>query len=490
MSAVKRNVAWLLLSQGATWIASILTLLIVPNELGDQLFGDLSFALVYVSVFGLVATYGTSEFLTKTLARATGDTGHYLYNTLILKLIASLTACSLAVALGVLLNFDRERILLVAVFAMGMVFTVLNNVMLGGYQALQRMGRPAFWNAISLYVGAISGIMVLFLGGSVVAYALVFNLALAIPLVGNSLGLREELGTSRGLDRRVWGHVIRGGFPFFILSGLSLIYGSVDIAMLEVFAGTETVGWYALAYRWVGMPALFAVSVATAFFPALSAEGAAISDAFRSMANRALYVVLIVAIPAATGIGLVARDFISLVYGSDFAQAVPLIQLMAIAIPIIGLDVVLGTVVVAIDRQRQWMMFSMAAAVFNPLANLVAIPYAMDRYDNGAIGAAFTTVLTEGILMVGAFVIIPRGILGRQAMGVGFRVVAASAAMVPVVLALGSTPLYTQIGAGAIVYTMASFGLKTISTDEIRQLRRGLANRGALPSADEATIDS
>ena len=372
-----------------------------PRRTRDALYGELSFAYVYVALFGILATYGTSEFLTKTLARDTGSTGHYVYNTLVIKLIASLLVSGLAIGLGFVLRFDAQRMALVGVYCIGMVLTVLNNVLIGGLQALQRMGRPALWNAISLYVGAILGIILLFGGAGVVAYALAFNLALIIPVIGNAIGLRAELRTHREPDRRVWRHVVFGGFPFFVMSGLLAVYGSVDIPMIEAFDGTEAVGWYALAYRWVSMPAFFAAAVATAFFPALSAEGG--KSRMRSSRWRTERCTsLLFAVPAAIGIGLIATDFISLVYGSDFQQAAPLMQLLSLHIPIVGLDIVLGTVVVAADRQRQWVTFSAVAAMFNPLANLLAIPLAIEWFDNGAIGTAFTTVLTELILMTGA----------------------------------------------------------------------------------------
>jgi O-antigen/teichoic acid export membrane protein len=485
VTVIRRNVAWLLLSQGATWSVSIVSLLFVPNELGDELFGELSFIAVYVGLIGLVATYGTTEFLTKTLSRSTADTGHYLHNVLVMKLLAGLVCTALAIGLGVAFGFDRQRIVLVCVFCIGMVFTLLNQVLLSGYHALQQMGRPAFWNAIGLYVGALTGIAVLLMGGSVIAYALAWNLALVIPLVGNLLGMTSELRGSRGLDRRVWTHVVTGAFPFFVLSGLLVIYGSVDVAMIEVMVGTEAVGWYALAYRWVGMPALFAVAVATAFFPALSVEGAAISETFKAMANRALFVVLIFSIPAAIGIGLIAEDFISLAYGADFQEAVPIMRVMAIAIPIIALDVVLGTVVVAIDRQRQWIVVGAVAAVFNPLANLIAIPYATRTFDNGALGAAFTTLLTEVILLVGALLIIPKGLLDRHTLKLGGRIVLASAAMVPVVLLLGSAPLLVQIAMGAVAYAVSSLALKTISFDDVRELRSSIGRRGRRTVGDD-----
>lgn len=488
VSAIKRNIMWLLLSQAATWSVSIIVLVIVPNELGDATFGELGFTMVYVGLFGLVATYGTSEYLTKTLARSPADTGHYLFNALVMKLFTSMILAACAIGLGVVLGFTRERLTLILVLCIGMVFAVLNNVLVGGYQALQRMGRPALWNAISLYVGAFVGVTILLTGGSVVCYALAYSLALVIPIIGNALGLRTELRSNGGLDRRVWRLVLTGGFPFFVMSGLLAISGSVDIPMIQVLAGSEAVGWYALAYRWVSMPAFIAVSVATAFFPALSAEGAAASDSFANMANRAIGVVLLVAIPASIGIGLIADDFIGLLYGSEFEQSVPLMRLLALQIPIISLDIVLGTVVVAADRQRQWIIFSAMAAIFNPLTNLIAIPYTMDRFDNGAIGAAFTTVVTEMILMLGALLIRPKGVFDRATRRLVLRIVLAGTTMFPAVLLVGSATLFVQIAVGTTVYVVSSLALKTISIAELRQLRAGVTNSPRSDQVDDVAI--
>ena len=488
MSVVRRNILWLLLSQGATWLVSIVLLVIVPGELGDALFGEVSFAAVYVSLFSLVATFGTAEFLTKTLARDTSKTGHYVFNTLLMKLVVSVGLSAVAIALAFALDFDRLRIELIAAYCLGMVVTVLNNVLLGGLQGLQQMGRPALLNAISTYVAAVVGTILLFNGGGIIGYVLAFNLAPLIALVGNAFGLRPALRSHGRIDPHVWKLVLTGGFPFFVLSALLVIYGSVDIPMIEAFSGTEAVGWYALAYRWISMPAVFAASIATALFPALSAEGIHVTPAFTRMANRAMYVVMIVATPVAVGIVLVADDFIPLLYGSEFAQAVPLMQLLALHIPIVGLDIVLGAVVVAADRQRQWVKFSVLAAVFNPLANLIAIPLADARFDNGAIGAAFTTVLTEFILMMAGIRLRPAGVFDRPTQRVVLRIVVASLAMVPIVLVLGSTSLYVQISAGVIAYVIASMLLKTASLNDLRDLRGGFSARRDVGADHEAAV--
>ena len=129
-------------------------------------------------------------------------------------------------------------------------------------------------------------------------------------------------------------------------------------------------------------------------------------------------------------------------------NAVPLLRILALHIPIVGLDIILGSVVIAADRQRQWVMVSVTAAVFNPLLNLAAIPLTQRLLHNGAIGAAVITVMTELILMVGAISLRPQGVLDKSTIQMLLRITLASLAMVPVVLALGIGAYHRRIQQG------------------------------------------
>jgi O-antigen/teichoic acid export membrane protein len=478
MSLIKRNLGWLLLSQGATWITSIVVLLVVPRRLGDEAFGKLTFAFVYVGFFELIALFGTGTYLTKLLARDTESVGRYVVNTMVLK--ALLTSGLIVVALGLAgaLGYSAEMILLIAAFCVTLFFNALTNVLIGGLQALQRMGRPALWDVVRAYVGTVLALIAVAHNGSVILYALAFGLASVIPFVANFVGLSSELRRHSGLDVSLWREVLAGGFPFFVLSALTVVYVTIDVPILRAFSSDETVGWYGLAYKWVSMPAFFAAVVCLAFFPALSVEGVKTAgSSFARLANRALYVVCLVSTPAAIGIAVIASDFLRLVYGDEFQQAAPIVQILAIHIPVIAIDTVLGTIVVAVDRQRQWVALSVAAAVCNPLLNLVAIPFAERTWQNGAIGAATVTVLTEVGIMIGALRLRPAGVLDRSTANLLLRVVAASLTIVPVVLALGPAPLLIKVVAGVAVYAIASLALGTISLREIRGVSAEFLNR-------------
>jgi O-antigen/teichoic acid export membrane protein len=141
---------------------------------------------------------------------------------------------------------------------------------------------------------------------------------------------------------------------------------------------------------------------------------------------------------------------------------------LAIHIPVVGIDIVLGSVVVAADRQKQWVIVGVVAAIFNPVVNLAAIPLTERWFGNGAIGAAVITVLTEMILLAGALRLRPQGVLDRATARTLGRIALASLTMVPVLLVLRPAPLGVQIVAGIAVYVVASLALGTVSLREVR----------------------
>ena len=265
------------------------------------------------------------------------------------------------------------------------------------------------WNIVQAYVGGLAGIAVLVTHGSVVMFALVSCLAFVVPIGPNLHRLWPYLGIDRKLDVRFWKAIVKGGFPFFVLAALLVVYGTIDVPLLQVMTGSAEVGWYALGVPVGERARVLRRRRLHRVLPRSSAEGVQLNPAFGSLANRAIRIAVLVATPAAIGIAMIASPFITLLYRGDFQQAIPLLQILALHIPIVSLDIILGSVAMASDRQRQWVIVSIIATLFNPLLNLVAIPASQHAFHNGAIGAAVVTVLTELILMVGGIALRPEG---------------------------------------------------------------------------------
>ena len=469
MNQIKRNLTWLLISQSATFSVTVAALLIIPRLVGVETFGQLSFAIVFVSFIDLLVNMGSGTFLIKAIAREPAAAGRYVLNAIVLKQVSAAFLVTAGIGLAWALGFPQTTILLIATACVGLLINTVGFTIGAGLTALQQLASVARWNMLQGVVGGLSSLVILSTNGSIILATLALNLSFLIPIPANLRKLWPYIKADHRVTYRLAIDIYKGGIPYFILSALLVVYGTIDIPILQAMTSSDEVGWYTLAYRWVGVPALFAVTVSTAFFPALSAEGRRLGPAFTQLANGALRLVVFVATPAAVGLALIAQPFIDLLYHGQFTEAVPLLRILALHIPIVGLDVILGTTVMAADRQRMWVRVSVAASMFNPLLNVFAIPWSQRLFGNGAIGAAIVTVLTELILMVGAIALRPAGVLDQPTLRALLRMLLASLTMVPIVLALGSAPLAVLVAAGATIYGLASFALRTISYSDLHR---------------------
>jgi O-antigen/teichoic acid export membrane protein len=351
------------------------------------------------------------------------------------------------------------------------VAATLANTLVAGLQGMQRMGRIAAAAAAGVIVANALGLIVLFRHGSVVLYALAGTAAAWVPLIANFTKFWPYLRGNLHADLVICKRIVRGGLPFLMMSAVLTVYGLIDIPILEAVAGSKTVGWYALAYRWVGLPVVFASIVGTAVFPSLSARFEEQSDTFTDQANKAIRLVYFAGAPIATGLILVAPDMLRLLYpNTSFSSAVPVMQILAVHLPIVTITMMLAAVLVASDRQNSWVVVGCIAGAINITLNLIAIPLSIRVVHNGAIGASIVTVLTEAFVFAGALRLRPRGVFDTSTRNSLLRCTGACLAMAPPVLALHSAALPLKVGAGVVTFAAASFLLHVVTMDELRSM--------------------
>jgi O-antigen/teichoic acid export membrane protein len=247
-----------------------------------------------------------------------------------------------------------------------------------------------------------------------------------------------------------------------------------------VLTRDEVVGWYGAAYRLISIPVFIPVVITAALFPALSAAAVESNERFITLARRSLQIVLITTVPIAFGLALVAGRLIGFLgYPDDFKDAVPLVTILALHVPFVAADMVLGCVLTARDRQRAWALTGVSAAIINPSLNLLLIPYFGNVADNGAIGAAIATLSTEVFMMVVGIWLLPDRLIDRSTLFVLGKCLLASGLMAAAVVALAGVPFPIAVLAGGLVYTGAAVAFGLISTKDLQQLRWYVSRRGS-----------
>ncbi|MBF6590445.1 MAG: flippase [Ktedonobacterales bacterium] len=489
---VLKNIIALLVSQLGTWTISLVLTLIVPSYLGPDRYGLYSFVGSFVGFFALGMQLGTSTYLTWRIAREPEVAPRLLFNTLLVQIPLAIV-CGI-VALVVLPALDPSPFVreLVLVLLVTQALTALTATCVGTLAGFQIMRIPAFVNLFSV---AVSAVLLLIS----ISFHAGLDVFVATALIGQVLGFLviltytlRKIHLLPQIDPTLWRAIIFGGLPFFSWSLVLLFYSQISVSMLKIIAGNTVVGWYGAANRIVGIPVFLPSIVIIAILPALSQERTADSPRFRELASRSLRLVALIGIPAAVGMVMLASQLTALLrFPSSFAQVGPIIAILAINIPLVAIDMVLGTVLIALGRQKAWACVGIIAALVNPGANLWAIPYTQRVYGNGAIGAAGVMVLTELVMFAGAMILRPRAIFTRWDVWYIVRCLFAAGVMVPAVLALAQTTsisTVSAVGYGMLVYAMAAYTLQVVRNEDLRGLFNLVAGRmglGALRGADD-----
>jgi O-antigen/teichoic acid export membrane protein len=467
----RKRLAWnfvaVMSGQALGWLASAPLVVLLPRFLGDENLGKLTFAFALTTLFMTVVLFGSNVYLARAVAREPHRAAHLTYNTIVSR--APLIVVSVVLMVGFLYLFDYPHSTRTVVYvAMGtMVLSSIQQTVGAAFQGLERMTLMSF-------TGIIEKVLVLVLGVGALAFADQGLLCyVALLVVGAAITTCIQLawfirtvGLSMRIDRALARRLFLGGAPFFIWSVSYIIYGTIDITLLSLLADDKVVGWYGLAYRIVGIPAFIAFAVTTALLPALSS---AKGEEFQAVASRCMDLAVIMIVPIALFLLVGASSLIDFLdYPEGFDHSIVLIRILSLHVPLVAVSMVAGTVLIALDRELARTRMAIAAAVLNPLANLIAIPFFAAISDNAAIGTAIVTVCTEACIVTASLIFVGRGVFTSANVATGVRCLGAGAVMSIAMITAIPYGLIAVMAIGGATYPLAALLFRAVSIRDLR----------------------
>jgi O-antigen/teichoic acid export membrane protein len=223
-----------------------------------------------------------------------------------------------------------------------------------------------------------------------IAMLLPVAVTLAVSVrIASRMGEHIGLGESSGTEHDRWREFSRDVFPIGAGIVLSALYFRIDLFLVQLWAGTESVALYNAVFRLVEALRLFPAAVLAVALPFLFR-----ATDVRPLAGVSLGVTLF-ALAASSVLWATAEQSIPLVYGSRYADAVPAFRILVLAFPLMSLNYALTHQLIGWDRQRTYAVICGLALVFNIVLNARLIPAL------SISGAAWATVWTEVFLTMG-----------------------------------------------------------------------------------------
>ncbi|TSC55642.1 MAG: Polysaccharide biosynthesis protein [Parcubacteria group bacterium Gr01-1014_18] len=501
MSLVIKNTTYLTLGFIGQKFLTFIYFTIVARMIGVENTGTYVFALNYTTLFSIFADLGLSAVFIREVARDKENTQSLFSRILGIKLVlAVLTYLAVVVSI---FYFEGSSELRSMVYLSGILmaldsFTFFFWALFRGWQKLQ-------YEAISV-IGTQAVILAVGVSGLLLGFPIYI---LLVALIAGSLfnlvyGYYQIRKTGLIHFKPIFklndlGSLVALALPFALLGIFTKFFMSIDTVMLRYLGGD-------MGQRWVG---LFSVAgkitfslyfipsaFAAAIFPAMSHYFSCQKDKLCGIFEQSMLALMVVSVPCAAGIYVLAPEVILVLYGKEFLESVGALQIMILSLPFIFLAFPVGSLLNACNYQKRntWNMALVLAT--SCLLNLIFIP------KWAYLGASWVAFLSNillfilGIYYCGRLVDYSR----TRLLGLGAKTVLAAAIMVLFVEwakpwgseLFGVSWFVFHFGflaaTGAAIYLFLVFALRIVSKKDIKTLRESFFSKKTVVGGTEETF--
>jgi O-antigen/teichoic acid export membrane protein len=386
--------------------SGVLTVVLARLLLTQEEYGLLGAALAVLGVVQMFADLGIAKaaarYITEYRETDPGQVPHVLRTATGYRLVV-IGVVSVAIALlsgpaarfvgqpeiGPLLALGTGYVAVHSLFIFAQViFQGYNQVTYSAaIRAVGSVGRLVLAVAFVLVLGGAAGALV----GYIAGYGVGAAVGLYLVYVKCYRNAERDPEPADGLARKV----ARYSVPLTATRGANILDKRVDTILVGYFMNPVAVGYYYLSKQVVDFVNTPAASLGFTLSPTYGehkAEGE--TDHAARIYETTLRYVLLLYVPAAAGMVIVAEPAIRVVFGEQWIDAAPVLQVFAVYVVLHAVTYVTGDTLDFLGRARARAVAKGGGSIANFLLNLVMIP----AY--GVVGAAAATVVTHAGLVV------------------------------------------------------------------------------------------
>ena len=477
-SPVRKNVLHMMSSQLITWVIATIAALIIPRFLGPETLGEFRLATSLWLIAATLTSLGTTQFLQLEIARHQREGLSFMGPVLVMRTLA-FVASAAVVAAYVWVTADTARFVVIVVsIGVATLFGVWSEGFMAAFVGLERMSIIALAGAVGKLFYTVAVIVLLIAGADVYGIVAVTVLTAVGGMVYMIWHFRR-VSTIRYVGwRSSAGRVLRTSSTFMAVAVALVCYQQIDLIVISWVAEKEDLGWYSAADTLFGSLLFPATVLLGVIFPMLGRLHESDPAGLRALISRTFSILAVIAVPVGLGTTLVARDFAPLLYGEAFRETGSVLAILGPVIMLTFGTILFGSVALATDRGRVWVLVMFGAALLTIPLDLVLVPWANGRFGNGAIGGALAYVVTEAVqFVIGVWLMAPF-LLNRSTAWRTVRIVAAGGVMFAAGWPLRHLFLPVPVVVSTLVYALAVVAFQVLGEDERRMVGNVVARVG------------
>ena len=395
-SKVKKNYIYNLLSQLLTIIIPVITTPYISRVLGAQAIGDFSYTTGIVSYFCMVAMLGTANYAQREIAKkheSKNEVSSIFFEILSIRIIM---IALVLVGYLFFLNLPswREYRILFSVQVISFVAWGFDITWL--FQGLEKFKITAVRNSIIKIISTILILLIVKKENDLILYTIIYC---ASDLIGNLTMWPYLKGNVKTVEIKKlnFARHIKGIWELFIPNIALQLYTVFDKTMLGALVNTLQVGYYSQAEKIIKTILVVISSLFTVLLPRF----AYLNDKGKNVEANQYFITAVrytyfLAIPMTLGCICVSDYFVPIFFGQGYGTVSPLMKILSMLFIVMSIEKLLGTVLIAYNKQNAYTMSVIVASIINISLNAFFICV----LNLGAIGVAIASVIAEAIAML------------------------------------------------------------------------------------------
>ncbi|OGY46471.1 MAG: hypothetical protein A2744_03425 [Candidatus Buchananbacteria bacterium RIFCSPHIGHO2_01_FULL_44_11] len=441
----------------------------ISNDLFPGQLGQYVFALSFTTLFSILVDLGLSPVLTREAAKNKDQANNFLKSVIALKIPLSLLALAAAWLVINLTGKADEVKILVYLASLIMILDSFSLSFWVVFRALHNLKYESIATILVQIIIFVLGLTALKTTGQIkhlimaLFVASIFNFLLSAGLLKKKL----KFSLKPKWDAKVIVYFLRI-IPAFALAGIFVkIYNTADSVLLSYLASDEAVGFFAVPAKVVyALQQIIPAAFAAVIFPAFSYYYANAKELLEQTFNRAINYLLIISLPLAAGITVLAQTIVATVW-PNYLSVVPTFIVMTLAIPFIFLAFPTGYLLNACDQQKKTTLNRGLITTLAVGLNIILIP----QYS--FLGAGIAFLITNVALLFLDFFWVRKVInLKSSRLVIALaKPLGASAVMVAILITFkGYLNLTILIPLGVLTYFCTLYLVKGLPIGEIKKV--------------------
>ena len=391
-SKIFKNASWMALGTVVNNGSNFIVFIVLARFLGATEFGVFSYVFSVAALFTMLGQMGLDGLLSRELLEEPDAQPDILGTAAVMRGAGYLAGALLTVAYGYIIPehtpLEQELFLLAGIFVL---MNALHAIPQNWLRSMHEAQSAAKAWMVGTLVGSAAKIVVVVLGGTLLAVGVAHLLGLAVT----AAALLSWFYTKNGPKIRTWTvnwararKLLRESSWLFASAMLWVIYMRIDVTLLRLLGSAEMVGQYAAASRMVQMSFAVPSALIVATFPAIMSAKQRCDDEYQEKLKRLFEVLAFCALLVVVLIWTFSKFFLVILLGDEFAASTTVLNIYALAIPFIYFHYAVARWII-IERKTSFGLLVDAIAVCLSLTlNFFLIPAF------GPVGSAMSAVIT------------------------------------------------------------------------------------------------